>query len=47
MAKNKNLNTWDLNIFKKNVFITKTPKETRSLGMAFAALLKGGDIIFL
>jgi tRNA threonylcarbamoyladenosine biosynthesis protein TsaE len=47
MAKNKKLNTWNLNISKKNVFITKTTQETRNLGMAFSALLKGGDIIFL
>jgi tRNA threonylcarbamoyladenosine biosynthesis protein TsaE len=47
MAKNKKLNTWDLNISKKNVFITKTPQETRNLGMSFAVLLKSGNIIFL
>ncbi|MDR2457334.1 MAG: tRNA (adenosine(37)-N6)-threonylcarbamoyltransferase complex ATPase subunit type 1 TsaE [Clostridiales Family XIII bacterium] len=47
MAKNKKLNTWDLNISKKNVFITKTPQETRALGMSFSQLLKSGDIIFL
>jgi tRNA threonylcarbamoyladenosine biosynthesis protein TsaE len=47
MVKNKKLNTWDLNISKKNVFITKIPQETKNLGTAFATLLKGGDIIFL
>ncbi|MDR3195846.1 MAG: tRNA (adenosine(37)-N6)-threonylcarbamoyltransferase complex ATPase subunit type 1 TsaE [Endomicrobium sp.] len=47
MAKKKKLNIWDLNIFKKNVFITKTPEETRNLGTAFASSLKSGDIIFL
>jgi hypothetical protein len=47
MAKNKKLNTWDLNISKKNVFITRTPQQTRNLGMSFSQLLKSGDIIFL
>ncbi|MDR3306433.1 MAG: tRNA (adenosine(37)-N6)-threonylcarbamoyltransferase complex ATPase subunit type 1 TsaE [Endomicrobium sp.] len=47
MAKKKKLNIWDLNISKKNVFTTKTPEETRNLGMAFASSLKSGDIIFL
>jgi tRNA threonylcarbamoyladenosine biosynthesis protein TsaE len=47
MVKKKKLNTWDLNISKKNVFITETPNETRNLGLSFASLLKSGDIIFL
>ncbi|MDR1122791.1 MAG: tRNA (adenosine(37)-N6)-threonylcarbamoyltransferase complex ATPase subunit type 1 TsaE [Endomicrobium sp.] len=47
MTKKKKLNIWDLSISKKNVFITKTPQETKNLGTTFATLLKGGDIIFL
>jgi tRNA threonylcarbamoyladenosine biosynthesis protein TsaE len=47
MTKNKKSNIWDINISKKNVFITKTPEETRNLGMAFASVLKSGNIIFL
>jgi tRNA threonylcarbamoyladenosine biosynthesis protein TsaE len=47
MAHCKKLNTLDLNTFKSSIFITKTPKETRSLGKKFASVLKGGDIIFL
>jgi tRNA threonylcarbamoyladenosine biosynthesis protein TsaE len=47
MVKNKKLNIQDINISKKNTFITKTPGETRNLGRRFASLLKGGDIVFL
>jgi len=47
MAKNKKSLTRDLNISKKNIFITDTPEETRELGGRFAVLLKKGDIVFL
>jgi tRNA threonylcarbamoyladenosine biosynthesis protein TsaE len=47
MAKNKKSNIWDISIFNKNTFITKTPKETRNLGKKFASMLKRGDIVFL
>ncbi|MDR3330828.1 MAG: tRNA (adenosine(37)-N6)-threonylcarbamoyltransferase complex ATPase subunit type 1 TsaE [Endomicrobium sp.] len=47
MAKNKKLNILDTNIFKKKIFLTKTPEETRSLGKNFATVLKSGDIVFL
>jgi tRNA threonylcarbamoyladenosine biosynthesis protein TsaE len=47
MVKNKKFNTQDLNTFKNNIFITKTPEETRNLGKRFAAVLKSGDIVFL
>ncbi|MDR1401134.1 MAG: tRNA (adenosine(37)-N6)-threonylcarbamoyltransferase complex ATPase subunit type 1 TsaE [Endomicrobium sp.] len=47
MAKSKKLNIPAINIFSKNIFITKTPQETRKLGKKFAAVLKGGDIVFL
>ncbi|MDR2191334.1 MAG: tRNA (adenosine(37)-N6)-threonylcarbamoyltransferase complex ATPase subunit type 1 TsaE [Endomicrobium sp.] len=47
MAKNKKPSTQDLSISKKNIFITKSPKETTALGVCFAALLKKGDIVFL
>ncbi|MDR3256877.1 MAG: tRNA (adenosine(37)-N6)-threonylcarbamoyltransferase complex ATPase subunit type 1 TsaE [Endomicrobium sp.] len=47
MAKNRELNTQDINISKKNIFITKTPQETRNLGKKFASMLKSGDIVFL
>jgi tRNA threonylcarbamoyladenosine biosynthesis protein TsaE len=47
MAKNKKSLIRDLNISKKNIFITETPEETRELGARFASLLKKGDIVFL
>jgi tRNA threonylcarbamoyladenosine biosynthesis protein TsaE len=49
MAKNKKLDTWDLNISKSkiNVFFTKSAQETRVLGKKFALVLKSGDIVFL
>jgi tRNA threonylcarbamoyladenosine biosynthesis protein TsaE len=47
MAKNRKLNTWDLSISKRNIFVTKTPQETRNIGISFSQLLKSGDIIFL
>ncbi|MDR3274842.1 MAG: tRNA (adenosine(37)-N6)-threonylcarbamoyltransferase complex ATPase subunit type 1 TsaE [Endomicrobium sp.] len=47
MIKNKKLNIWDINTFKKNIFITTTPKQTRNLGEKFAVVLKKGDIVLL
>jgi tRNA threonylcarbamoyladenosine biosynthesis protein TsaE len=47
MTKNRELSIWDINTSEKNIFVTKTPKETSSLGKKFAALLKSGDIVFL
>jgi tRNA threonylcarbamoyladenosine biosynthesis protein TsaE len=47
MIKNKKLNIWDINTFKKNIFITTTPKQTRNLGGKFAVVLKKGDIVLL
>ncbi|MDR1721013.1 MAG: tRNA (adenosine(37)-N6)-threonylcarbamoyltransferase complex ATPase subunit type 1 TsaE [Endomicrobium sp.] len=47
MARNKKSNTADISIFNKNIFITKTPQETRNLGKKFASVLKSGDIVFL
>jgi tRNA threonylcarbamoyladenosine biosynthesis protein TsaE len=47
MAKNKKQFVRDINISKKNIFITKTPDETRRLGEIFSSLLKKGDIVFL
>jgi tRNA threonylcarbamoyladenosine biosynthesis protein TsaE len=47
MVKSKKSSVQDLNIFKNNIFTTKTPEETRRLGKKFATMLKSGNIIFL
>jgi tRNA threonylcarbamoyladenosine biosynthesis protein TsaE len=47
MAKSKKQFMQDLSISKKNIFITKSSKETIALGARFAVLLKKGDIVFL
>ncbi|MDR0977836.1 MAG: tRNA (adenosine(37)-N6)-threonylcarbamoyltransferase complex ATPase subunit type 1 TsaE [Endomicrobium sp.] len=47
MAKSRKLNIKDLDIFKENIFSTKTPQQTRALGAAFAQILRSGDIVFL
>ncbi|MDR3113026.1 MAG: tRNA (adenosine(37)-N6)-threonylcarbamoyltransferase complex ATPase subunit type 1 TsaE [Endomicrobium sp.] len=47
MAKNKKQFIRDISTSEKNIFISKTPGQTRRLGAKFAALLKRGDIVFL
>jgi tRNA threonylcarbamoyladenosine biosynthesis protein TsaE len=47
MAKNKKQFIADISTSEKNIFITKTPEQTRRIGAKFAVLLKKGDIVFL
>lgn len=47
MEKKKKQNTRDISTFKEQLFITKSPEQTRKLGEKFSKELKKGDIVFL
>ncbi|MDR3111609.1 MAG: tRNA (adenosine(37)-N6)-threonylcarbamoyltransferase complex ATPase subunit type 1 TsaE [Elusimicrobiota bacterium] len=47
MEKNKTASTKVLNTFKVQPFISRTPYQTRNLGIQLAKLLKPGDMVFL